>query len=90
MNLPDRSLRGARATRPHQRRLAAALRHPGGRARRALDDAVEDAVLPAIEALGPELAIILITHRLRPLRAMAAVWRVEGGGVVLAQWATDK
>jgi len=50
----------------------------------ALDDATEDAVLEAIEALGPELTIILITHRLRPLRAMDAVWRVEGGGVTLA------
>ena len=50
----------------------------------ALDDATEDAVLEAIEALGTELTIILITHRLRPLRAMDAVWRVEGGGVTLA------
>jgi len=47
----------------------------------ALDDDTEDAVLQAIEALGPELTIILITHRPRPLRAMHAVWRVEGGMV---------
>jgi len=48
----------------------------------ALDDETEASVMASVEALDPDLTIILIAHRLSTLAGCDRIYRLEGGRIV--------